>query len=484
MSGKLSSVLICGSGLAAEYVAAALDRSLPQDISITFLETPQNDGEDYLYGTVSTPTSYSFHNEIGLSEPDIMTKTHTVFSYGTQYKNWGDAGNWVLCFNLPFPVWDSVPFHHYLAKTNTQLEPLLPGAIAGQNGRFVHPPNDQNLPISRAEYGYQFNPTSLTNIIRKIHSSANRVVRVQGKVDGVNASQGKLNSISLANGKDLTADLFIDVTGMESELLSALGIKFTEDQNLYFAVSEKPYSDNSPPLRQVYANDNGWISDTPLRHSLIRMGVSSPENKDDALNHHFHEPSVHFELKTGKQRVAWVDNCVSLGLSAAVTDPISPTPYLLLQKDIERLLSLFPVTKDMSLEAREYNRLFDADYKYATIFSKALYKTTGFPDTPYWTEVSSGPIETELERKLVQFNSRGLFVSYDHEPYNEQDWMILHFGMGRIPARDNIFIDHLSNDQITQKLAQMKTSLDLIVKKLPPHDRYIARMLEYLEKKK
>lgn len=156
---------------------------------------------------------------------------------------------------------------------------------------------------------------------------------------------------------------------------------------------------------------------------------------------------------------------------------------MILQRDIDRLLRLIPITDDMDLEAREFNRGFEDDYRHAMLFNQALFALPDLPNTPYWAAARNAEKDEKLTRKLAQFESRGLFVSYDLEPFNEQDWAILHFGMGRRPTRPDLFSALADTAEIDRKLQDLGDSIDFLIEKMPPHDRYVNKFIDYLERK-
>jgi hypothetical protein len=56
-----------------------------------------------------------------------------------------------------------------------------------------------------------------------------------------------------------------------------------------------------------------------------------------------------------------------------------------------------------------------------------------------------------------------------------------HFGMGRCPERYDPLADHIPGDQLKQRLLQMKTAVNMMAKKMPPHPVYMSGLLKYLK---
>jgi tryptophan halogenase len=154
---------------------------------------------------------------------------------------------------------------------------------------------------------------------------------------------------------------------------------------------------------------------------------------------------------------------------------------IVLQRDIERLMSLLPITADMSVERREYNRQYTDDYRHAALFNRALSEGGAFPDTPYWCGVRNDPVDDRLAAKIEQFESRGLHVAFDLEPFNPEDWIIMHYGMGRRPARYDLVADQASREKVSHYLANMRREIEQSVKAMPKHNTYMQGLTRFLK---
>jgi tryptophan halogenase len=156
----------------------------------------------------------------------------------------------------------------------------------------------------------------------------------------------------------------------------------------------------------------------------------------------------------------------------------------LLQADIERLLALIPLTRDMAVERREYNRQAAEDHAHAALFNRALFDTQPAHDTPYWRMAAAEPMHEKLLRKIAMFESRGTLVSYDLEPFAPEDWTILHYGMGRRPARHDRMADRVAENEIRQYLSVLQRDIDNLVHSMPAHADYLAGLIQFLAKQR
>jgi tryptophan halogenase len=485
-AAPIGHILICGDGLAAQITAAALSHQLPPSIQITVVNIGGTAGTDLFYGSVTTPTAYAFNRSSGLSEPTLVVEGDTAFSWGTKYVHWaGGRGSWIQCFQLPLPVIDGVLFHHYLAQQGVeQLERYLVSAAAARKGAFAHPPQQpgpagQQHLLSRAEYGYQFDPASYARLFERSTSKA-RVRYVAGGLSEVVCDKTGIAALRLSDGQLLTADLYVDCTGPTAALLSHLDTGFSGNRRLGAAMSASPAAQLGPPLRSLTPADYGWSAETPLRGRTTRLTVYDPETQSNALSTHEGEPERTGEVVLGRRAEAWSGNCVAMGQAAYVIEPLTPAPMMLLERDVERLLSLIPFSRDMTVERREFNRRFGEDYEHAELFTRALFETENLPDTPYWRAARGEPVSEKLGRKIELFEDRGMLVAYDLEPFHAEDWTILHYGMGRHPARYDRTADRAPAARVQQYLSDLKREIEKLVETLPGHATYMAQLKQYL----
>lgn len=470
---KIARIAVCGGGLAAHLAIAALARQLPRSIRLTWVKSRDARDADLFYGSLSAPTAYSFNLAAGVSEPRLILGTDTTFAWGTQFVDWGAAKrSWVQCFHLPFPIVGGVLFHHHLLRHGIDdLESLLMPAVAARRGAFAHPIEKGSKLLSRAEYGYQFDPYVYREPFAA-SAAAQGVEVIAANITDVECRDGVIAALRLSDGQSLEADLFVDCTGPAATLMSALQVPHAGTRRLKALLSYRTGDKVGPPCRIVTGRDFGWQSETSLQKSLARLTVYSPESESRAVAAHGEAPFHHGEVTLGRRERAWEGNCVALGHAAAVLEPVTHAPMLILQREIERLLSLIPVSHDMAVERREFNRQSEADFTHAEIFNRAL------SDAP-----AQEPIPEPLAVKLTQFESRGVLVAFDLEPFNAEDWTILHYGMGRKPARYDLIADQLPAAESRAAIETMARDIEKLVKSMPSHHDYLANLVRYLKQK-
>jgi tryptophan halogenase len=463
--------------------AAALAKALPDSITISRIESVDDPGADLFFGNVAPPSSYGFNLEAGVTEPQLILDTETTLSWGTKYLRWGAAQrSWIQCFHLPLPVLNGVQFQQYLSRTGAgELEPFLAPAVAARTGTFAHPLADGPPLLSRGEYGYQFDPLSYQAAFAN-STQARRVHVIRADLAQVECDPAGVAMLHLADGSTHSADLYVDCTGPKARLLSRLGSDFIGSRRLNALMTLKTLDGRSEPVRTVTARDFGWQSTTTLQNSVARLTLCHPDSATEARMVHADPASRSAELTLGRRIQPWKGNCVAMGHAGRVVEPLTPAPMLLLQRDIERLLTLIPISTDMRIESREFNRQADADHEHAELFNRALFEAAPVADSPYWRDARETPRHEKLVRKIELFQSRGVLATYDNEPFNEEDWLILHYGMGRVPLRHDRVADQIPKADALRFLSTTRRKIESLVAGMPRHHKYVEGMIGYLKK--
>jgi len=398
----------------------------------------------------------------------------------------------VQSFQLPLPVHQGVDFHQCLLRAGVRdLQPYLVSAQAALAGVFAHPPEDPKIPLSRAEYGYHVSSDNYLKILSSVleasilkasdlkETTSLSLKRIRSTSIKVITNEERIDHLQLDDSRRVDADWYIDCSGPDALLISNFNNELKSQRCVNFLASKHPSKHKLGSAREVTGFDFGWQSDTSLRDSVSRFTLYQADGEE--LAHQAHGPAdIEKACRLGRRNNAWLGNCIAIGHSAAVIEPLTPAPLMLVQRDIERLLELIPVAQDARVERTEFNRKFALDYDQADLFNRALYQFENSSAAPFWQSVKQLPMDEKLSIKLAQFESRALISMFDLEPFNEQDWLILHFGMQRQAARYNRFAERFSSDQLMAWIEAQERDINVIVKKMPPPDRYIARMLDYL----
>ncbi len=487
-NSKKLDIVIYGHSIAAFMSALAIDNSLADQVSLSLILPAEQTHSDILYGGTSSPDAYNFHLAMGISEPELFQQTHSSFSFGTHYKNWsGEEFDWVQAFSLPFTLEYGVDFHQVLLKHQQDLQAYLVGAQSVLHDKFAHPPQNQPAsPLSRAEYSYNFDYQDYARfLLNKLKQK--KIKLIQSDVLAAKVEDDHITSLQLNDNSCISADLFIDCSGADAKLMSALGSKKQVHSQINLSLLTNENDTQMKPCNRVSGDIDAWQSTLYLQNSsqvfqAVSTESTSVENKCSANS------LVLISAEVGEQEQAWVGNCVAISLSAAVLEPFSNAPFRLLKLDVERLLELIPLSNNMAMEQKEYNRRYRSDVQHAKLFNLALTDTRHFlrHDHATQNQIAASDLDNDtqalLDRKLEQYLHRGLMVTYDFEPFNTEDWIILHFGMQRVPKRLNSLCDNIDNPNVKQHLLHTKNAIAAIVPKMPGCSLYTEKFLNYLKR--
>jgi len=483
-SGPIQTLMLCGSGLSLWMTVAALSRSLPATIDIKVVEIDSNPAEDAFYGQILPPAAYRFHLSIGLSEPELLLNTGSTFAYGTHFRNWaGIERSWVQAFHQPLMVLEGVPLAKLVQQNpSSSLQDMLISAQAALGGVFAHPPEDSMHPLSRAEYGYAFDPRELTALYKAV-SLTRSIQLIEARIDQVERNSAGIASVTLSDGQRLSADLFIDCSGSSATLRGPAKTDEKDCRTVQALISRINDTPVGKAAQTIKSGDYGWQSEVTLRSGARRMTVFHKDSRRAATAAHGVDPDASITLTLGSRKHAWAGNCVAIGQASCTVEPITTAPIKLLLRDIQRLIDLFPISTDMRIEAREYNRVFQDDVCHAEIFNQAHFALPSPPNGLYWQAASAQKQAPKLTRKLVQYESRGHLVAYDDEPFDDVDWAILHDGMGRQPRRRDPLASMAEPAKVDARLEQRQKSIQSVLSKMPPHSIYVSKFLSYLHRK-
>lgn len=473
MTSRSKTIIICGGGLAGSLATRSLSLSLGSGYHILQVVGADTRQDDRLYGGATDPGAYNFLLRLGLDEPTLMLQSATSFSFGTHFRQWLAGRSWMQCHHAPLPTPSGIPLRHYLTRESVGLEPLLISAQAALAGKFAHPPADPKSVLASAEYGYQFDAEEWVALLdRKIRETDVR--RIDANIRSITFESDTRSIVHLETDERLEADLVVDASGLSRHVVEAAGGTFRAARSIGFSLSSAPTDALGPPCRTIDADETGWTATTHLQNARHTLRISEAGTASDEAPAH--------TAALGHLDEAWVGNCVAIGHAASVIEPLTPAPMMMLQRDIERLLELIPAHADPAIERREFNRRFRDDVEHAAIFHDALMTADGGPETEYWQAARRQTQSGKLDRKLAQFSNRGLLTSFDLEPFNEEDWTIAHWGMGRRPDQYDRQVDGVSGTQSQSDVGQIRNSVQQLVTKMPPHHLYVGKLKQYLEK--
>jgi tryptophan halogenase len=483
-------IVIVGGGAPGWMAAAVLARGLGGlPVGIQLLETPSNDDP---LAAATLPSLRHLHRVLGLSEEAVMAAARGGFRLGVRFDGWSGPGtSRFLPFGETGAPLGPVAFHQLLLRLEHRGEPQDLGdyalaALAAREGRFTAPSADRSSVLSTLDCGLHLDQRLYAEVLRG-RAEADGVTRLGGEVAGLELSEpGAIESVQLADGRRITADLFIDCTP-QGRLIGALGVGVEDwgaltpfDRIATAVVASRAQPD---PFTRFTAEAAGWLRRTPLQGAEGLALAYSSQALDDAGAARRLQAAAgdavgvdprSRPLLFGRRTAAWSKNCVALGDAAGSPGPLPGADLHLVQTGVRRLLSLFPHGQDDGAAVREYNRLTAAEAERLRDFTLVQYRANGRRGDPVWDACREGPLPDPLAYKLRLFESRGRTPMLEEETFPEASWAAVLLAEGDRPRRYDAQADAAPEAQLKQTLSRMRQAMSQAVGAMPTHAQYLA----------
>lgn len=462
-------IVICGGGAAGWLSAVALAAAFkPETFDIRVIEAPADTSALGVAGALR-PEHAALHGLIGLSTHDLLSEADATFNLGFALRGWAEAQEAFLPFG---PIGEGAGFHHFWrrAESKDPLNAFALGAHAAPLQKFALPPRGRE---SLLHYGMHVDITRYIEALRT-RALARGVKRIEAEIAGVLLNgEGAVAEITLAGAPAAEADLFLDCTGAEARVLSAMGAAF-EDWDAVSPCAFVGYGRNAPgaeiaPFTTITARDDGWMQTIPLQSGDAWAIFSESPNIDGAETIH--------PFRSGVRDTMWRGNCVGVGDAAGVVEPLHGLGLHMAHRGVLRLLSLLPQPGGEASAGAEYNRLMRNEFASARDAACAHYALAQRTDTEFWRARAAAPYSAALARKITQFKRRGRIPLEDEDVLQESDWAAIFSAHGLWPERSDLSTADADPAAIRAGLERMKAGLAGMAASMPSHRAFIQDSL-------
>jgi len=497
-------IVIAGDGIAAWMAAAALSKAVPAtDYSIIVAGSRENTKDEapsavepFGLSDSTLPWQYSFPASLELDNDDIVSATGGSFSYGIAMSGWAKHGeSYLHPFGSIGASLGPVSFQHLAMRLRKEGLPIRfanysMAALAAQAGKFARPGSDPHSVLSTCRHGLHIDLEALVKIFRALAESAG-VSYFPGPIHRIETNEpGNIHAIEVAGGRRIEGDLFVDCTGIESCLMGQLPDSGWEDWSAWLPCDHLvsttiDSSQSPPPFSHAMAHDAGWIRELPLPGKTVLEGLHNAniidereavkrllQSCDGQKPTNVHSGPVRF----GRRKQAWLNNCISLGTSAALIDPVAISNLQLLRSGINRLLTLLPAGPDATAVRTEFNRQTAMQLDNARDFAILHYKLNGRTGEPFWDICRSMQMPESLAYKLRLYESNGLIAMYDEEPLEDGSWLNLYDEHGIRPDRYSPIADGFRPEDLLKHLQRVRDVMMETLKTMPTHAEYLLRL--------
>jgi tryptophan halogenase len=473
MDNLIRDVVILGGGTAGWMTASYLSKAFGPHLRVTLIEAETIPKIGVGEATVPNLQRVLF-DFLGLPEKEWMRSCNASFKSGIKFVNWRKtpcshgSNHFYHLFGL-IENCDHVPLSHYwalrrLTEGNTEELDYACYAQSVLMDAKSSPCLIDGTPTSA--YAWHFDANLVAAYLRKlaIGWGVNHVVDELANVEF--REDGHIAALTTKRGGRYAGDLFVDCSGFRGLLINQAMQEPFIDMSSYLlcdsaVAAQIPHDDERygvEPFTSSIAMRHGWTWKIPM---LGRFGsgyvfsskfVSRDEATVDFLKLWNLNPNKtqlnQISFRTGRNRRAWVKNCVSIGLASCFLEPLESTGIYFIYAAIYQLAKHFPDKAFDPVLIERFNEEIVSMYDDSRDFVQAHYFTTSRDDTEFWLANKHDlHLSEDIKHKYATYKA-GLAVSMplsDEATYygnfetefrnfwNNSNYYCIFAGMGWLP---------------------------------------------------
>ncbi len=348
-------------------------------------------------GEGSTAVFRQMLHHFKLNEEEFLRETGATIKYGIRHRDWRRLGfTYDGPIDDPSLVANGLPLDTYaVAAGRSVSEAHLFQHLLNKSRAPVARKGDKTIPAGPFHHAYHFDQALVGAWLRK---KTKGIEVIDDQVKGVETGEGGITALVLDSGQRIEADLFIDATGFRRALISPLGAAWISYASVLPLNRAMPFwvdlkeGEEVLPATTSWAQKHGWLWQIPTqgRYGMGYVYSDAHTTADQAkaeieaaLGYEIH-PRNDIPIHAGRQKDAWIGNCIAIGLSSSFLEPLEATS---IHGTIVQLLMLAewldnPAGRDLynAAVARQVDDFRD--------FIRMHYVTER-RDTPFWQDVAA-----------------------------------------------------------------------------------------------
>ena len=395
----MHSVIVLGGGTAGLIAAITLKQSFP-NYNISVVESD----EIGIIGVGEGSTEHwrRWAEYVNLDMRECIRETHGALKKGIKFENWNGDGK--SYYHSLGDIW--YPYNQSV-NMNVFLKSLIVEGIKTEDVL-----NDTNL--IRSSTGiftvnqFHFNTFKLNEYLHKICKERNIHILKDTINEVVLKDNGDVDYIVGATSK-YKSDFYVDSSGFKRVIAKTLGAKWISykkylPMNHALAFPTNDISDLKPyTLSRALSSGWNWRISTQSRYGngyvFCDEFIDSTKAHDEIQSFYSEEVNVAKDIKFEAGRVDkfWINNCVSLGLSASFVEPLEASSIgnsILQSFSLCEMLEGWMVDRNVS---ERYNQMFTECFDNIVDFVQ-LHYITKRNDTEFWRALPSMMTHTDFVR--------------------------------------------------------------------------------------
>ena len=371
-------VIIVGSGNAAWCTAAYFVKHNP-NVDLHLIKSP--DIPTIGVGESSVRSLKSFFDLLEIPESEWMEECDATYKFGNIFKDWG-VDNIYHLFDMVDDIGDLLL--NGIDPTDT-IQEAEENFDYHKSGKVV---------------SYHFDAQKMHSYFEK--KFGDKINIIIGTVDKVNVNKNGIDNLILTDGSVVEGDFFVDSTGLNRKLMKELpDYEFepnglVQDRCVFSPVPYQNKEEESYKYLTTTAKSAGWIFRTPIQSRIGSGYVFSSQylSDEDAIKEFMEHwdnrptnPRI-IKFRNGKLRKSLVQNCVAIGLSSGIVDPMESTAIGCTCDSIFYIS--WGLNNGISDEDEEFfNEYTNKKYDNIVDFVSFIYYSTNRDDSQFWRDIKT-----------------------------------------------------------------------------------------------
>ena len=377
-------------------------------------------------GESLTPSFDEYLKYTGVSTIDLIKNCGAAIKLGLKFVDWVPGKSWVHTFvqNELLQFVDETHMHY----NSIDAYDIATGVYDNAYGYGYHYFENNYLPSpDNLSYRHALH-VDATKVSKYIEGRfKDHIETIDGVVVDCDVVGDTIQNIVLADGRRITADLFIDATGLARLLMSKLTNTWNSMGDILPTNRTIPNPlfadfDNIPPYTTANATEDGWILDVPLqnRHGtgyVYSSNFTTDEQAKERFDHWLKnkygvglQSDRVIKFESGHWSKHWVGNCIALGLAGGFVEPLEATNIHHTFAQLRHLTTLHPLNDTVSHSRNLYNTTVHGLYNNAFRYVRYFY-STGRRDSEFWRYMDDNTPEWLVDLKQTAASS---FLSTQH----------------------------------------------------------------------
>ena len=289
-------------------------------------------------GEGSTAVFRQMLRHFKLDEAEFLAATGATIKYGIRHRDWRRLGH---SYDGPIDTPQMVA-----GGAELDLYAVAAGRSVGEAHLFQHLLNGQKAPVAIKDgravqagpfhYAYHFDQALVGAWLRR---KAQGITLIDDQVQGVERGEAGISALVLESGQRVEGDFFLDCTGFRRRLIGEMAGQWLSYGDVLPVNRAMPFwvdlkeGEEIAPCTLAWAQKSGWLWWIPTqgRYGAGYVYSDAHTTPDQAkaeieavLGYEIH-PRNDIRIDAGRQREAWIGNCVAVGLASSFLEPLEAT---------------------------------------------------------------------------------------------------------------------------------------------------------------